>query len=138
MLDLPLWAWAPLIGGAYIAVSWVTNDFFPFSRYPMYASAVTREAGAIPVFRADGEVIPIDEFTDFTGMDPALFYPPHTPCSLEWQIHEATRYVSKHLSDGEPGPVEVFWGFLYISVDEKGEIQERLDIVQSGHARRRR
>lgn len=137
MLDLPLWSWAPLIGGIYVTISWFTNDFFPFSRYAMYSSAVTRSMGAIPIFKADGEVRDITDFVAFSSFDPNKFYPPRTPCSLEWKIHEAQRYVGKNLSTDEPGPVEVEWGFLFISVDKSGQVQERMDVVQSGHARRK-
>ncbi len=136
MLDLPLWAWAPLIGTIYVAISWYTNDFFPFSRYSMYSSAVMRKQGAIPIFKADGEPDDISKYTDFTGLDPDKFYPPGTPCSLEWMVHEAVRYVGKNLSNGEPGPVAAEWGFLYLSVDKQGQVEERMEVVQSGHARR--
>ena len=67
-LDLPLTAWAPLAFVVYGLLALVFGEVFPLSRYGMYASAVARSEGAIPVFLAAGVEAPIGRFVGFDGL----------------------------------------------------------------------
>ena len=136
MDELSIWAWAPLLGSLYVLVSWRTHDFFPFSRYAMYSSAVTRTVGAVPMFRVEGEAVAIGGYTDFSGFSPDTFYPPGIPCSLEWMVHEAQHYVEGHLTEQDIGDTKIEWGFMVISVDSDGTIQESFEPIQTGMGRR--
>lgn len=120
---------------AYIIISLIVGDFFPFSKHSMYASTAMRDKGAVPLLLADKQPAEVDHFVRFQGIDPKEMYPPRLPCSLEWQVREATRWVENNLdAGGEPGPVQVSWGFVILRVQPDGSIQERWRPVQQGTA----
>ena len=139
---LPLFAdpllawWAPLAAVVYAAVSTLVGDRFPFSRYSMYASTAVRDHGAVPVFLADAEPAPIDAFDRFAGLDPDTLYPKGLACSLEWQVHEAKRWIRGHRAafGEEPGPVKVAFGFVILRVDAEGRLSEELRLTGEGTA----
>ena len=135
MTEIPVFLWAPIIGICYFIISWCSGDMFPFSRYPMYSCSPKRKEGAVPVFLADEAVAKLDGFTDFSGIDTEGLYPPNTYCSLEWMIHEAKRYFEGHKNTGEPGDIEVAWGFRHLTVDNEGNLTETLKLCQHGRAR---
>lgn len=121
---------------AYIVISLIVGDFFPFSKHSMYASTAMRDKGAVPLLLADNKPAEVDQFVRFQGIDPATLYPPGLPCSLEWQVHEAGRWFSNNLDapGSPPGPVKVSWGFVILRVQPDGSIQERWRPVQEGTA----
>lgn len=123
----------------YIVGSLVLGDSYPFSKHSMYASTAMRDKGAVPLMLADKQPIEVDELERFQGIDPERLYPRGLPCSLEWQVHEAGRWIRNHLAaaDAEPGPVKVSWGFVIVRVNDQGKITEKWRPVQEGTAWRR-
>lgn len=121
---------------AYIIISLIVGDFFPFSKHSMYASTAMRDKGAVPLLLAENQPTEIDRYVRFQGIDPNKMYPPGLPCSLEWQVHEAGRWLRNNLDapDSPPGPVKVSWGFVILRVQPDGSIQERWRPVQEGTA----
>ncbi len=130
---------APVAALVYIVVSLAIGDWFPFSRYSMYASIGARDHGAAPYCKANGEFTTVDRLEHFGGFDVAHIYPQGIPCSLEWQVHEARRWIEAHMAppDGGPGDVAMEFGFRLIWVDDKGHITEKLRPTLNGTARRR-
>ena len=63
-------------------------------------------------------------------------YPLGFPCSLEWIIREAQRWIEEHpAEEGEAaGPHRVEWGFRIIQIDEGKTFSENIEIVQQGWA----
>ena len=131
----PIWWIAPAAALAYIVISLVIGDVFPFSKYSMYASIGRRDHGAVLYVKADGVFVRVDELVDFHGIDLDQVYPSGIPCSLEWQVHEAKRWLGNHKADA-PGPVAVEMGFRLIWVAADGKITEKLRPTVRGTARR--
>lgn len=124
-------------GAAYFLLSLLVGDRFPFSKHSMYAStAVRKESGAVPLLLADGKPAAVDHFDRFRGLDPDALYPDGLPCSLEWQIHEAGRWIrEKRAEDTDaPGPVKVEWGFVLVKARKDGRLSERWYPIQQGTA----
>lgn len=139
MLDLPLWAWAPLIGTIYGVIGFFVRDAFPFSAYSMYSSTALRPEAALPAFFADGEDARVIDFIAFHGMDPEGLEWKHYPCAHHWMVYEAHRWFGEHPADEgtEEGPVTVSWGFRVFSLDDDGRMEVRYDALLEGTARRR-
>jgi hypothetical protein len=134
---------APLAALVYIGVSLLIGDWFPFSRYSMYASIGRRDHGATPYFKAAGEFVRIDLYGEFLGLELSGMYPQGTPCSLEWQVHEARRWIKQHPAPDGPLPspearVPVEFGFRLLWVDDAGHLTEKLRPTLQGTARRLR
>jgi hypothetical protein len=130
-------AWIALAAAlAYIVISLVIGDIFPFSRHSMYASTAMRDKGAVPLMLADDKPAELDDYHRFVGIDPDQLYPSQLPCSLEWQVHEASRWLRDKAAepDSGPGPVKISWGFVILRVMDDGTIQERWRPVQEGSA----
>lgn len=124
-------------GAAYFIISLLVGDRFPFSKHSMNAStAVRKEAGAVPLLLADGKPAAVDDYDRFQGLDPDAMYPDGLPCSLEWQIHEAGRWIRDKTADSEdaPGPVKVEWGFVLVKARKDGRLTERWHPLQEGTA----
>jgi hypothetical protein len=121
-------------GGVYALTSWLVGDIFPFSRYAMYAGLRGRTEGAVLYVRVGEAFVDVQELLDFDGVDPAKIQVQGWPCSQEWQVVEARRWVEAHPGSGREA-VEV--GFRVIRVRE-GAIEERLVPVTTGRARRAR
>jgi len=122
---------------AYFVISLVVGDRFPFSKHSMYAStAVRNESGAVPLLLAAGKPAAVDRYERFQGLDPDNLYPDGLPCSLEWQIHEAGRWIrDKTAPAGDaPGPVKVEWGFVIVKARKDGRLTERWFAIQEGTA----
>ena len=119
-------------GGAYAVTSWLVGDVFPFSRYAMYAKLRGRTEGAVLYVRFDGDFVDVHRLVDFDGVDATRIASAGWPCSLEWQVVEARRWVEAHAGGGTE-PVEI--GFRLIRVRD-GAIEETLSPVTSGRARR--
>jgi hypothetical protein len=122
----------------YIAISLVVGDRFPFSRYAMYADLTSRREGAVLYIRADDRFVAPDDLDAVHGIDVAALNPRGVPCSQEWLVHEAQRWLSTHLVESAPErgvPVEIGWRMLRV---EDGTVHERLDPVTRGSGRLRR
>ena len=136
MRDVPLGLWAPLSGLVYFLVSLRVREFFPFSFYEMYSESANRNSGAVPFFLADGKEVPLGRYHRFKGIDPETLYPTGMPCSMEWKVTEAKRWIAAHpAAAGEPaGPVRVQWGFRILSIDADGLLAENVHVVSVGTA----
>jgi len=130
-------ALASVAAVVFAALSLLVGDRFPFSKHSMYASTAARDnTGAVPLFLAHGKPAPIDQYERFLGLDPDTLYNKDLPCSLEWQIHEAGRWMRDKAaaSDDPPGPVPVAWGFVIIRVQDDGSLKETWLQKQTGTA----
>ena len=128
---------AAVAAALYGLVSLVIGNRFPFSKHAMYATTANRKGrGAVPLLWADHQVASIDRFDRIAGLDPDTLYPKGMPCSLEWQIHEAARWIRNHRAapDSPPGPVKVVWGFVVVHVQDDGTLTEEVVELQSGTA----
>jgi hypothetical protein len=122
----------------YIAISLVVGDRFPFSRYAMYADLTRRREGAVLYIRADDRFIAPDDLDAVHGIDVAALNTRGVPCSQEWLVHEAKRWLSTHLVENAPEqavPVEIGWRMLRV---DDGTVHERLEPVTHGTGRLRR
>ena len=83
-----------------------------------------------------GKPAAVDRYERFQGLDPDKLYPDGLPCSLEWQIHEAGRWIrDKTAPAGDaPGPVKVEWGFVIVKARKDGRLTERWFALQEGTA----
>ena len=136
---LPLAWWGPIGALVYTVISLVVGDRFPFSRYAMYAQPQTRDHGAVPVFLADGAQADAATFHRFSGIDASQLWDEALACSLEWQVHELTRWHGDHAADegDEAGPIAVQAGYRILRLGEDGRLTETLDIRVEGRAWRR-
>lgn len=138
MLGLPAEVFAVLGAALYFGVSLLVGDRFPFSRYSMYARTANRDNAAAPFFRAAGEDVRMDQYTDFSGLDPRRMRPEVGDCSVMWKVEEAMRWVERHPAPPDApaeGRVAVEWGFHVITVDDDGAVHEEPIIVLRGTAR---
>ncbi len=123
---------------AYVLISLAVGDRFPFSRYSMYADLTTREEGAVLYIRAAERFIAPDDLDAVHGIEVSALSPKGIPCSQEWLVHEAQRWLGNHRVDHPPEdgvPVEVGWRMLRV---QEGAVHERLQPVARGIGRLRR
>jgi len=128
---------AAIAAVAFAVLSLLVGDRFPFSKHSMYASTAARgKTGAVPLFLAHGKPAPIDQYHRFLGLDPDNLYNKDLPCSLEWQTHEAGRWIRDKSDppDAEPGPVPVAWGYVIIRVQDDDTLKETWLQKQTGTA----
>ena len=125
---------APAVFCLYLAGCFLFGNRFPFSKFELYAEAANRDAGAVPVFFADGHEAKIWEYTGFQGLDPSGFLPADIPTSLTWMVEEAQRWVQEHASAEEAGPVKVAFGFRVLRIGADNLIEEEVRILQEGSA----
>mgnify|MGYP001480237886 CR=1 FL=1 len=118
---------------AYVLVSLVVGDRYPFSRYSMYARLTTRSEGAVLYVRAGDRFVRPEALAVVHGLDIAIVQPRGKPCSQEWLVYEAQRWLEQHSGKSPPEngvPVEVGWRML--RVDAAGMLHERLEPITSG------
>jgi hypothetical protein len=103
----------------YLGASLLAGERFPFSRYDMYASLGDRKVGAVLAFRVDGNDVDVRRFDRFAGFDPANLLPEDTPCSMEYAVEDARRWMEAHraAADAPPGPVRLEIGYWWITVE---------------------
>jgi hypothetical protein len=101
----------------------------------MYAAAGDRAVGAVPVYRADGEFVDVEDYDRFHGIDPARVLPDGIPTSLRYRALDGRRWIAAHQSSAA-GPVRFDAGFLFVRLD-RGQFHRELSIVQRGTAWRR-
>jgi hypothetical protein len=120
----------------YLGGSLALGERFPFSRFSMYADVAGRAEGAVPVFLADGEPASPHAFTGFAGIDPDGLLPRDIPCSLEYVVADAARWIRTHpASEGRRGEGARFQvGYRILTIDARGGLSERLRIVAEGRA----
>lgn len=122
----------------YIVVSLLVGDRFPFSRYCMYADLGTRTEGAVLYLKAAGRFVAPDELGAVHGLDVEALDPRSRPCSQQWLVYEAQRWLRDHSVEGElEGGVDVEAGYRMLSVDSDGLVEERLEPVTRGTGRLR-
>ena len=110
------------------------GERFPFSRFQLYSSTANRTMSAVAVFLVDNEPAPIWEYHRFSGFVSGEFLDPEYPTAVQWVSLEAARWVDEHTDDGPPGPVSAGFGYRVFSFDDNGVLQERIDVLQEGHA----
>jgi hypothetical protein len=67
------------------------------------------------------------------GLDLGAIDPRERPCSQEWLIHEAKRWLESHtVPEPPPGGIAVEVGYRMLRVDDDGRLHERLDPVTRG------
>lgn len=130
-----LWAFTAFF--TYMAVSLLVGDTFPFSRYSMYAKLRNRVEGAVFAVRVAGQLVPVGELERFVGVDPAKVDPEGYPCSQQWVVYEARRWIEANgAAEADDTSVEVEVGFRILRL-ERFVLQERWAPLTSGRAHRR-
>ncbi|MBK7579460.1 MAG: hypothetical protein IPI67_04560 [Myxococcales bacterium] len=122
----------------YVVVSLVVGDRFVFSRYKMYADLTTRDEGAVFYLRAGERFVAADELDAVFGLDVDALDPRTRPCSQQWLVYEAQRWLRDHGVPSAPeGGVAIEAGWRMLRVDQAGNLEERLESVTSGTGRLR-
>jgi hypothetical protein len=132
--------WAFVAFATYVALSLTVGIHFPFSTYPLYADSGGRQAGAVPLFLADGRAVEVRDFVSFQGIDPDSILPAGIACSTEYRVEEARQWLRHHGAPAEasPGPVAFEVGYRIARIDDQRRIVWSQRIVASGTARRAR
>lgn len=129
--------WALGAGLVYSAIALRFPDRYPFATYSMYAKLRDRVEGAVLYVRVGEELVSIGALEAFAGLDPALVTPAGYPCSQEWVVWEARRWIETNLvGEARPGAVDVEVGFRILRV-ENFVLNERRVPLASGRASRR-
>lgn len=117
----------------YVGISLAVGDRFPFSRYSMYARLTHRREGAVLYVKAGERFVAPDELEAVFGLDVPALDPKRVPCSQEWLVYEAQRWLENHLVKTElPDGVPVEIGYRMLSVNEDGLVSMRLAPVTKG------
>jgi hypothetical protein len=129
------WLAAVVACAAYVVGSLALGERFLFSRYAMYADLEGRSEGAVPVFLSGDRPVDPSSFDAFEGIDPEALLPKGIPCSTEYVVAAAQRWIAGHPSTGRSAssavPFKVGYEVLRI---EGGALHERLEIVAEGRA----
>lgn len=110
------------------------GERFPFSAFNLYSNTAHRDRSATPVFLADGVPAKVWRFDRFSGFENCEFLPDTVPTGLSWMAHEIGRWVQDHVGSGDPGPVQIAYGFRLYSVGENGHVSEEIEILHRGTA----
>jgi hypothetical protein len=117
----------------YVAVSLVVGDRFPFSKYSMYASLGQRSEGAVLYVQAGACFVSPDQLEAVHGLDVPALDPKRVPCSQQWVVYEAQRWLENHGVDAPPADgVEVEVGYRMLKVEDDGSVSMNLHPVTSG------
>jgi hypothetical protein len=122
----------------YVLVSLAVGDFYPFSRYSMYARLTTRTEGAVLYVKAGEAFVAPDDLDAVCGLDVDAIDPRGVPTSQEWVSHEAMRWLRSRSVGAIEGGVPIEIGYRMLKVDERGQLHERLAPRTRGTARLRR
>jgi hypothetical protein len=123
----------------YVAISLVVGDRFPFSRYSMYAGLTERKEGAVFFVRTGDRFIAADELEAVSGIDVPALDPAKVPCSQQWIVYEAQRWLENHLVEEHPeDAVPVEMGYRMLRVEADGTVSMRLEVLTKGYGRLRR
>lgn len=120
----------------YMAISLRVGDRFPFSKYSMYADLRTRDEGAVLYVRLGERFVDPDQLEAVHGLDVEALDPKKRPCSQQWLVYEAQRWLRDHTVASVPDGgelVEVGWRLLRIEPD--GSLSERLEPMTRGTGR---
>jgi hypothetical protein len=91
-------AFAVVLGGGV-----VLGETFPFSRFSMYAGIEPRDRGATPVFLADGEIVPVEQFDAFQLEVDAWRSPEGIPTTMDYLTNDIAGWIRAHPSPVAPG-----------------------------------
>lgn len=123
---------------AYVVISLIVGDLFPFSRYSMYAQLTTRKEGAVLYVRVGERFVSPDDLDSFHGLDVPALDPKLVPCSQQWFVYESQRWMDlQRVGSRVEGAVEIEVGYRMLAIDEQGALSERLAPVTRGTARLR-
>lgn len=124
---------------SYVVISLLVGDRFPFSRYSMYARLTHRREGAVLYVKAGEVFVAPDDLELVSGLDVPALDPKRVPCSQEWPVYEAQRWLTLHSVDEPPkDAVRVEVGYRILSVGADGVLSMRLDPVTVGRGRLRK
>jgi len=122
----------------YMVISLAVGDRFPFSRYSMYANLTTRKEGAVLYIKAGDAFVAPDDLEAVHGLDVPAMNPRKVPCSQQWLVYEAQRWLDDHRAEAPPdNAVAVEIGYRMLRVEDDGSLSERLDPVTRGTGRLR-
>lgn len=135
-LTSALWASTAMV--VYALISLRVGDWFPFSKYSMYAALSGRVTGAVLYVEADGQPANIVRLDQFSGIDPGHIDPKGHPCSQQWVVWETQRWVAEHLDPNAPGEVDVEIGFRLVTVEQFRLSETRVALARGRACWRRR
>ncbi len=124
--------------GLYVGLSMLVGSRFVFSKYSMYAALTTRSEGAVLYVRAGERFVAPDELDAVHGLDVPALDPTKVPCSQQWVVYEAQRWLQARAVPTPPdGSVPVEVGYRMLRVGDDGALHERLHRVTCGSGRLR-
>ena len=120
----------------YILGCWLLGGRFPFYKFELYAADSWWSQGRRgSCFFADGQECDISQYDGFSALKLEAFDFTGVPTSVQWMVEEAARWVAENPAKSRgQGPVEIAFGFRYMSVGDKGRIQERIEWRTRGYA----
>lgn len=130
-------AWIAAVAAlAYAVIGLLVGDRFPFSKYSMYARIEGRTRGAVLYLRAGERFVEPAEVLAVSGLDVDALDPKRVPCSQQWLVYEAMRWLSSRteaesLQDG----TELEAGYRMLEIGPDGSLKEELAVVTRGKAR---
>jgi hypothetical protein len=124
-------AFAVVLGGGV-----VLGETFPFSRFSMYAGIEPRDRGATPVFLADGEIVPVEQFEGFQLDVDAWRSPEGIPTTMDYLTNDIAGWVRAHPGDTSCA-VRAELGWVISTRGDDGAIAQSTLVQSSGTACRR-
>ena len=120
---------------AYVLISLVVGDRFPFSRYAMYAALKDREEGAVLYLRSGNRFLEPDEVRAVFGVEVDALDPKRVPCSQQWVVYEVQRLLrNRTVTEPPSNGADLEVGYRMLRVDEHGDVHETLRPITSGTA----
>ncbi len=95
------------------------GDWFPFSRFDMFADTANRREGAVPVFLIGERLVDPLSYRGFTGIDPDSLLPAGIPCSMEYRVHEAAAWMRDHTQRGSGSGEELVVAYDFVPSGER-------------------
>ncbi len=120
---------------AYVVISLIVGERFPFSRYLMYAALKDRSEGAVLYLRAGDRFLEPEQIQALWGMDVEALDPTRVPCSQQWIVYEVQRLLNARTTSEPPAKgTQVEAGYRMLRVLPDGQIEETLRPVSEGTA----
>jgi hypothetical protein len=132
---------APLSAAVFLLLALTAGSIVPFARFPVFRFPSTEGRMAVPVLLADGHLASVEDFIDYSGIDPQRIDVEHIGLGsiVQHRFEEQRSWIQEHQAPpGAPeGPVSIEVGIRVLTTDpEKGlVIGTRIDA--RGKARRR-
>lgn len=124
-----------------MALALFAGEYLPFARFPFFTFPKTREPNAVPVILADGQLARVEDFTDYSGIDPDKIDVVHIglASTVQHMFHEQESWIRDHRAPAgsAPGPIRIELGVRIVSVDQEKGLQMATRIDAQGTAQRR-